>query len=53
MIDFLKDVLGDRVRVNLHYPLEDDMKRKFIKEIKGSYNNVHVHVSVCTYNVHV
>ena len=42
MIDFLKDVLGDRV--NLRNPLQDYMRRKFIKEIKGSYN-----VSSCTY----
>ena len=39
VIDFLKDVLGDRVRVDLHGGLQDFMRRQFAKEIKGIYIN--------------
>ena len=39
VIDFLKDVLGDRVRVDLHGGLQDSMRRQFAKEIKGIYIN--------------
>ena len=49
MINFLKDVLGDRI--DLHGGLQDFMRRKFGKEIKGTFRKsmvTFIHTFVCT-----
>jgi len=38
VLDFMKEVL-ERDRVNMQRPLQDFVRRKFAKEIKGIYNN--------------